>query len=340
MKKYLLPEGGNFYKANLHVHTDISDGDESPETVKRMYKDMGYSVVAFTDHEVMVPHPELADEDFLPLTSYEIAVSEDADDVVRYGKKVCHMNLYAPAMDTPYSSVFREKSVICKNSLPYITDEMRAHSFPREYGDKGMNEIIKRANDEGFLVSLNHPVWSLQNYEDYKGLEGLWAVEVRNTECVSVGYEDTAQPFEDMVRLSKGVFPIATDDAHHVTSFGKSHIRIKAEKLDYPTIMAALKKGDFYASWGPELKELYVEDNTLHFSCSGVVAAHVISERRRTMSKTSDVPFEGGSIDLTRYLELTADRPRSRWPYYLRLVLIDRNGNKALTRAYMLEELM
>ena len=30
MKKFLLPENGNFYKANLHCHTTISDGRLTP----------------------------------------------------------------------------------------------------------------------------------------------------------------------------------------------------------------------------------------------------------------------------------------------------------------------
>ena len=34
MKKYLLPESGNFYKANLHCHTKVSDGAMTPEEVK------------------------------------------------------------------------------------------------------------------------------------------------------------------------------------------------------------------------------------------------------------------------------------------------------------------
>ena len=45
MKKYLLKNVGNFYKANLHVHTTVSDGDFSPEEVKQMYMDKGYSIV-------------------------------------------------------------------------------------------------------------------------------------------------------------------------------------------------------------------------------------------------------------------------------------------------------
>ena len=66
MKKYLLPRLGKFYKANMHTHTTVSDGKLSPAEAKEAFKSKGYSIVAFTDHEVMVPHPELRDEDFLP----------------------------------------------------------------------------------------------------------------------------------------------------------------------------------------------------------------------------------------------------------------------------------
>ena len=33
MKKHLLPETGNFCKANLHCHTVLSDGNKTPEEV-------------------------------------------------------------------------------------------------------------------------------------------------------------------------------------------------------------------------------------------------------------------------------------------------------------------
>ena len=52
MKKYLLPETGNFYKANLHCHTTYSDGRKTPEQVKARYKGLGYSIVAYTDHDI------------------------------------------------------------------------------------------------------------------------------------------------------------------------------------------------------------------------------------------------------------------------------------------------
>ncbi len=44
MRKYLLPETGNFYKANLHCHTTLSDAKRTPEEVKALYQKKGYSV--------------------------------------------------------------------------------------------------------------------------------------------------------------------------------------------------------------------------------------------------------------------------------------------------------
>ncbi|MBQ7302828.1 MAG: PHP domain-containing protein, partial [Clostridia bacterium] len=67
MKVYLLPESGRFYKANLHCHSDLSDGALPPAEIKRRYMEHGYSIVAFTDHDVLLPHTDLASEDFLPL---------------------------------------------------------------------------------------------------------------------------------------------------------------------------------------------------------------------------------------------------------------------------------
>ena len=44
MKYYLLPEEGNFYKANLHAHSTVSDGKNTPEQLKELYKAFGVAV--------------------------------------------------------------------------------------------------------------------------------------------------------------------------------------------------------------------------------------------------------------------------------------------------------
>ena len=70
MRQILL--GKHQYKANLHMHTTVSDGILTPEETKRIYLAHGYSIVAFTDHDRIVPHTELRDASFLPITACEI----------------------------------------------------------------------------------------------------------------------------------------------------------------------------------------------------------------------------------------------------------------------------
>ena len=77
MKKYLLPKEGEFYKANLHCHSTYSDGEYSPEELKRMYMAQGYSAIAFTEHNLMIPHPELNDENFVALMGYELHFQDE-----------------------------------------------------------------------------------------------------------------------------------------------------------------------------------------------------------------------------------------------------------------------
>ena len=40
---------GNWYKANLHTHTTVSDGALSPAERVEQYREAGYSVLAITD---------------------------------------------------------------------------------------------------------------------------------------------------------------------------------------------------------------------------------------------------------------------------------------------------
>ena len=85
MKKYLLPETGKFYKANLHCHTSMSDAKYTPEEVKQEYMEKGYSIVGYTDHNVLVDRSHLSDENFLALNGFEM------DFYLPDYSKVCHI---------------------------------------------------------------------------------------------------------------------------------------------------------------------------------------------------------------------------------------------------------
>lgn len=343
MKKYLLPKDGEFYKAAMHVHTNISDGRLSPEDVKKAYKDLGFSVVAYTDHEVFVPHNDLSDENFLALNSVEVSVTDPS--TVEGGwdfMHTCHINLYAKDKDIDYSSVCTKDSIYVEHSHKYMTEKMKQNNFRKEYSPQAINMLTKQSVKDGFLACLNHPVGSWQNYADYIKLKNLWGIEWYNAGSYSDGVMETMQACEDLLRIGERVFPIAGDDSHDYDLIGKCFTMIKAEKLDYPSVMSALEAGNFYSSTGPQINELYIDDNdVLHISCSAVEKIFVNAERRVYFRKISDCnSVTEAEFDLKGYIKNSHLNDESYEKAYLRVTLIDEKGNEAHSPAYFLTDII
>lgn len=344
MKKYLLPAEGNFYKAAMHVHTNISDGSVSPEGMKQAYADKGFSIVAFTDHEVFVCHNDLTDKDFLALNGVEVSVNNQnylADMGGWPYIETYHLNLYALKSDNDYSSVCTDSSIYCKHSHAYMTERMKQNVFRKEYTQESINELIAASNKDGFLVSYNHPVGSLQNYENYCDLKGLFAVECFNTGSYNEGFPETIRPFEDLLHKGERVFPLVGDDSHDLKSVGRCFTMIKAKNLEYSTVTDALKNGDFYSSSGPEIKELYLDGTVLHISCSDAERIVVSAERRVSFGKISENYTElvnGAEFDLAGFVKDSHLTEETFKNSYFRVTVKDVHGNEAYTRAYFLTE--
>lgn len=336
MKKNLLPLK-NAYKANMHMHTTVSDGRMTPEETKQAYLDAGYSIVAFTDHEVIVPQNCLRDENFLPITSYEVAVTENACGRGAVDARTYHINLYAKNPEQTFSSAFTASRVL-KQSKSFIPKEMENFECPKKYSADCINSIIEQARKEGFLVSYNHPVWSLQNCEDYGELKGLWGVEVHNTGCVRNGYVDTPQPLEDLLRKGERVFPLATDDAHSMNDCFGGWLWVLADRLEYGDVMEALEKGDFYASTGPQIQEISLDGNLLTVRTSAAVSIDLATDCRIYMRRrNSENEITEAVFDLTRWFE---NAEKARHAPYFRLTVQDASGKYAWSRAYFLDELV
>ncbi len=285
MKKYLLPNDVNWYRANMHCHTTVSDGHYSPEEIKRAYMDMGYSIVAYTDHEIICDQSHLTDDTFLAITSSEYSINDSKPcfeipdgkymDAWR-SKKVIHLGVYSKDPHNTFQPAANLDSLGWKKDA--YKDIFKGDDYKREYTLESLNETIKRLNEGGFLVSLNHPNWSLNDMDDYLNLEGLWSLEILNyaTERIS-GAEYCPYIYDHMVRKGKNLnlFCNMGDDNHNRGgsfdhSFGGSTI-IGAKELKYDQVMNALEKGEFYCASGknpPKINALYVEDNIIKVDCS------------------------------------------------------------------------
>lgn len=331
MKKFLLPEEGSFYKANLHCHSTVSDGRWSPERIKQEYMTKGYSVIAFTDHDVLIPHPELTDEHFVALSGYEMEIDEVRQD----GKqgKCCHICLVAIEPDNVTQVCWHRSKYLFGNARNY-REQVRFYDEPdyeRSFTHECISDMMRRGREAGFFVTYNHPVWSLEDFRDYSGYEGMHAMEICNWGCVVEGYDDyVPQVYDDLLRLGKRIYCIGADDNHNSIedSFGAFTV-IKAPELTYRAITQALLDGHFYASQGPEIYGLWVEDGRIHIRCSDARKIECNFDIRRAFCAWSrpGEPLQEASFPLPERAS------------YVRLTVTDFEGNHANTNAYWLDKL-
>ena len=314
----LLPAAGQFYKANLHCHTVLSDGRWTKEQVKAEYQKRGYSIVAFTDHRHYGWHPELMDDTFIPIAAYEADLNGPFPPSGSFQwVKTYHLNFY----DTD----------------PAARGGFTAVQPPQRYGDlEALNGFIAQMNADGFLCCYNHPYWSLQDTNDYKDLKGVFAMEIYNHGCELDGlYGYAPQAYDEMLRAGQKLFCVSTDDNHdsfapgdpRCDSFG-GFTMFKLERLSYAGVIEALKKGDFYASTGPELHELYIRDGALHVACSPVEKIYVVTSGRRCLMQLA---APGQSLTEAVF-PLHGDEG------YIRVDCRDGQGRHAYSNAYWLDE--
>ena len=333
--KILLDEAKGYFKANMHCHTTCSDGRLTPEEIKEAYKAKGYSVVAFTDHEHVIDQSHLTDEGFLALVGCEVAIKEIPTDstLTNQQMKVCHLSFFALNPNNPVTP--------CYNSVAdhFVTEAARGRFTPdgeykRSYTHKGISDMIKRAHDMGYLVSYNHPSWSLENSFDYLGYAGLDFVEIYNTGCVKEGHVDDERVFEDMLLDGRKIFCIAGDDNHNKAplsspssdSFG-GYIMINEEKLNYPSVMKALWQGRFYVSNGARILSIVKDGSAVTVKAEGAASIHMRTGGRR--SKSVFAESAEGLGEATFILDPT-DR-------YFRFKVKGLDGSIAYSQAYPVE---
>jgi len=338
MKKYLLSETGNFYKANMHCHTTISDGKMTPEQIKDLYLAKGYSIVAFTDHDVLIDHSDLCDDVFLALNGYEMEFTETGDKPTIM-KKTAHFCFVAKEPDNLKQVCFHRSKYLIGNAVNYrdevIFDETEP-DFERDHDPVIINKAIEKAKENGFFVTYNHPAWSLENYSHYSRYEGFDAMEMYNYSCLVSGFIDfNEKEYDDLLRLGKRVYCVGGDDNHNSRKIDSrrfdscgAYTVIKAEKLEYRAIAKALENGNFYSSLGPMIKVLWYEDGYIYIETSEVDRIVMHTSIRPTF-------IEYAEKDST----LTGARFEIKPEYgYVRFTVFDKNNLPATTNAYFLED--
>lgn len=340
MKKVLL--GGNFYKANFHCHSTLSDGRLTPEQIKEAYTERGYSIVAYTDHDVLFCHNDLSDGNFLALNGYEIGMTEYGngdDDFLT--KKCIHICFIALDKNTDKAVCLTTDKWMGAVTKKYYSEHSEIidteMGFEREYTAESVNKVMKRGHDCGFFVTYNHPVWSMENYEQYKDYSLMDAFEIYNGGNIAAGYPDINESqYEDLLRLGNRIACVGGDDNHNVFPFdhpaNSSFIGwtvVNATALTYEAVADAMREKRMYASMGPVIKELYVEDGVMHVECEpcrSIVFNTGIRVAKKVYKGEGDF-VTGADFQINDKLG------------YVRVTLTDNHGYTAHTRAYWCDEL-
>lgn len=332
--RHLLPPVSRYYKANLHCHSTVSDGRLTPREVKEAYKAKGYSILSLTDHNVVANHSDMNEPDFLMLTGIEVNTCQTG---WHTKMKTYHLNLIAKRPDLLWQPWPCAKP--SADALPHV-GKATVGNLSNAYHVEDVNALIAEANRQGFLVSYNHPEWSLQSYNDYAPLKGLWGMELINYSCQVCGFNDRDNSivYRDMTNLGNRIVPLGADDCHNTRDLGGAWVMIGAEKLEYASVIEAMERGDLYASTGPEIHGLTLEGSTLTVRCSD--ARYVTLESSTRFARSAQPIHNDGllreaNFDLTPWLT-AANRAPEDW---LRIVIHGPYGHFAATRAYFRGEL-
>ena len=174
----------------------------------------------------------------------------------------------------------------------------------------------------------------MEDYNDYTNYHGMNAMEICNYSCYYCGLpEYNAKVYDDILRTGKRIYCIGADDNHCADdrdSFG-AFTMIKSDKLEYREITKALEAGNFYASMGPEIHDLYVEDEYVYITCSPA---------KKISFNTGFYRGHAGDVAYAKdgeYLTEARFKINPKCTYF-RLTVTDETGLHANTTAYFCDE--
>ncbi len=298
-----------WYKGNTHTHTLNSDGDSTADEVVAWYREHGYQFLVLTDHNFVTSVDGLnalhgADERFLVIPGEEVSA--------RAGDKPVHVNgldvarRVEPQHGTVVADVIQRNvdAVRQASGVPHV-------NHPNFQWAMTADDLKQVRNGRLLELYNGHPQVNQDGGGGVPGLEEVW----------------------DRI-LSSGtvMYGIAVDDAHtfkqpgnpRVAGPGRGWVMVRAERLEARALLAAMERGDFYASTGVVLDEV---DATGHDLRITVRAAGVAKYRIQFIGA-------GGRL-LSEVPDASAVYTFTGREGYVRAKVIDSNGRIAWVQPVM-----
>ena len=274
-----------FYKANFHCHTTESDGHVTPQACVDFYADAGYDILSITDHR---------------------SVTQIASDRL----------LLIPGIEIDYILPGQWVHILGLNMDVSVGERWNRSGTPQEGID-----LIRSL---GGMAVLAHPAWSLNTPAFMRSLTGLSGVEIWNSVSTLPMNGDRAESSSllDVTWASGGeLLPVfANDDSHGYTfEAGVAATMVQAEEKSIPAVMDALRAGRFYATTGPEIRQIENRNNReIAVQCSPA----------ESVVFYSDCPWANGRCVIRRGIT-ECSYTVGKNDHFVRVEVTDENGRKA-----------
>lgn len=290
---------GRFWRGNLHTHSTRSDGVVAPDEVCRRYRDQGYDFVALTDHFIGAYGYPIVDTVPFRTNSFTTILGAELHSGAMASGELWH--ILAVGLPPDFA--------------PSASPDFRVHP-----GQETGAALAARAVAAGAFVAIAHPQWSALTLADARNLTAAHAVEIYNHGCaIGADRGDGAAIADLLLAEGRRVGLIATDDAHfHEPDHFGGWVMVKSEANEPAALLEALKSGHYYATQGPEIRDVRIHPDRVEVACSACVT--VIVQGAGTAATNVHGP------SMTR-----AEVPLGRLAQspFLRVTVIDAAGRRA-----------
>lgn len=294
-------EPGIWLRCALHAHTTNSDGDMPPDRLVVHYARAGYDALVITDHWVRTVEP--ANEGLLVLPGAELNALAGG-----------------PAEDVHVLALGIERD-------PELPSEQFA----------GLEQTVAWVLASGGVPYIAHTYWSGLRPEQFESVEGLVGLEVWNAGCeLELGRGGAGLHWDEVLERGRRLYGIATDDSHHPGfDSALAWTWVRASERSQAAVLEALRCGSFYASSGPEIHSLELDESRVVVRCSPAASVSLFCGRRRGGRLNAGrlgYPHEGRVLARSDDGLLTeVEFRRSRRAPYGRVEVADAAGRRAWT---------
>ena len=316
-----------WFKGNLHTHSYWSDGNDYPEMIMKWYKEHGYDFVALSDHNILAEGDKWikVEKESRQEETFKQYLEEYGKEWVEYENlghtyrvKLKTLNEYRTLFEEPgiFEVIKSEEITDRFENKPIHVNATNVQNHIKPQGGNSVSEVMQNNIDavleqreetgKPMFPHINHPNfgWAV-TAEDLKKLEGERFFEVYNGHPHVHNYGDslrsgTEQMWDEVIthyiREGKPVlYGIAVDDSHHYHQFdstkanpGRGWIQVKSRSLTPDSLIAAMERGDFYASSGVKLNAIQFTDKILTIEIADEEGVQYTTEFIGTRSASSN----------------------------------------------------